>query len=50
MPADWRNPRTLLLIAVVAGVFFPLAGLTMLVIAAVETALHLLRKRNHEPA
>jgi len=50
MPADWRIPRTLLLIAVVAGVFFPLAGLTMLVIAAVETALHLLRKRNHEPA
>ena len=50
MPADWRIPRTLLLIAVVAGAFFPLAGLTMLVIAAVETALYLMRKRHRQPA
>ena len=50
MPADWRIPRTLLLLAVVAGLFFPLAGLTMLLIAAVETALHLMRKRHRQPA
>ena len=45
VPADWRIPRTLLLMAVAAGVFFPLVGLSMLGLAAVEAALHLARRR-----
>jgi uncharacterized iron-regulated membrane protein len=45
MPTDWRMPRMLLVLAVLAGVFFPLVGLSMLVIAAVEIALHLTRRR-----
>ncbi len=45
MPTDWRMPRMLLVLAVLAGVFFPLVGLSMLVIAAVEIALHLARRR-----
>ncbi|MCJ7873638.1 PepSY domain-containing protein [Phaeobacter sp. J2-8] len=40
LPLDWRIPRTLLLMAVVAGVFFPLVGLSMLVIVAVELVIH----------
>ncbi len=39
MPADMRIPRTLLLMALAAGLFFPLVGLSMLVIAAVELLL-----------
>ncbi len=45
VPADWRIPRTLLMMAVAAGVFFPLVGLSMLGLAAVEVALHLARRR-----
>ncbi len=45
MPTDWRIPRTLLGIAVLAGIFFPLVGLSMLVIAGVEVMLHLTRHR-----
>lgn len=41
VPTDWRIPRTLLLMAVAAGVFFPLVGLSMLVLAAIEVATHL---------
>ncbi|MBC9245514.1 PepSY domain-containing protein [Paracoccus sp. 11-3] len=36
MPLDWRIPRNVLLIAIAAGVFFPLVGLTLLVAAALE--------------
>jgi uncharacterized iron-regulated membrane protein len=39
LPADGRIPRGLLLMALVAGLVFPLVGLSMLVIAAVELAL-----------
>lgn len=46
MPSDWRIPRTLLLIAVAAGIFFPLVGLSMLVIAAIEVAIHLSNRRH----
>ncbi|MCA0946669.1 PepSY domain-containing protein [Salipiger pacificus] len=45
VPADWRIPRTLLLMAVAAGVFFPLVGLSMLGLAAVEVAVHLTQRR-----
>lgn len=49
MPLDWRIPRGLLLIAVAAGVFFPLVGLTMLVIAAIEVILYLTARRRLTP-
>lgn len=45
VPSDWRIPRTLLGMAVVAGVFFPLVGLSMLLLAAVEVAVHLRGRR-----
>jgi uncharacterized iron-regulated membrane protein len=40
MPTDWRIPRTMLLIALVTGAFFPLVGLTMLGIAVIELLIH----------
>jgi len=40
LPADWRIPRTILLIALAAGLFFPLVGLSLLIFAAVEVALY----------
>lgn len=36
VPVDWRIPRNVLLIAIAAGLFFPLVGLTLLVAAALE--------------
>ncbi|AMY68368.1 PepSY-associated TM helix domain-containing protein [Frigidibacter mobilis] len=45
VPADWRIPRTLLLMAVAAGIFFPLVGLSMLVLAAVEIGVFLAGRR-----
>ncbi|MCA2010814.1 PepSY domain-containing protein [Cereibacter sphaeroides] len=48
VPTDWRIPRMLLLMAVAAGIFFPLVGLSMLLLAAIEVAAHLLRRR-HQP-
>ncbi|MCA0994874.1 PepSY-associated TM helix domain-containing protein [Alloyangia pacifica] len=45
VPADWRIPRALLLMAVAAGIFFPLVGLSMLMLAAVEIAVHLVGRR-----
>ena len=45
VPTDWRIPRALLLMALAAGVFFPLVGLSMLVLVAVEIAVHLCRRR-----
>ncbi|WP_138466954.1 PepSY domain-containing protein [Poseidonocella sp. HB161398] len=45
LPADWRIPRGLLLIALAAGALFPLVGLSMLVLAAVETAVALAARR-----
>jgi len=45
VPTDWRIPRALLLMAVAAGVFFPLVGLSMLVLVAVEIAVHLRQRR-----
>ena len=50
MPADWRIPRTLLLMAVAAGIFFPLVGLSMLAMAAIEVAIHVARRRRPQPA
>ncbi|MEC7297669.1 MAG: PepSY domain-containing protein [Pseudomonadota bacterium] len=44
IPADWRIPRTLLVMAIVAGVFFPLVGLTLIVLAVVEGGVHLLSR------
>lgn len=45
MPADWRIPRTLCVMAVAAGVFFPLVGLSMLGLVLVETAVALSQRR-----
>lgn len=39
VPADWRIPRGILVIAVAAGIFFPLVGLSLLVVAGIELAL-----------
>ena len=47
VPADLRIPRTLLLMALAAGVFFPLVGLSMLVLVTVELAVYLGRRRKH---
>ncbi|SEI77646.1 Uncharacterized iron-regulated membrane protein [Pseudooceanicola nitratireducens] len=44
IPADWRIPRTLLVMAIVAGVFFPLVGLTLIVLAVIEGGVHLLSR------
>lgn len=45
VPADWRIPRMLLLMAVAAGIFFPLVGLSMLVLVAVELVAALWGRR-----
>lgn len=45
LPVDWRIPRTLLLMAIAAGIFFPLVGLSMLVIAVVEVVIYLSRRQ-----
>ncbi|MDB6181459.1 PepSY-associated TM helix domain-containing protein [Paracoccus fistulariae] len=39
LPTDWRIPRMVLLIAVAAGLFFPLVGLSLLVVAALELSM-----------
>ncbi len=39
-PADWRMPRVILAMAVVAGIFFPLVGLSLLVVVAIELGLY----------
>ncbi|WP_420403981.1 PepSY-associated TM helix domain-containing protein [Nisaea sp.] len=39
MPRDWRLPRTVLVIAILLGAFFPLVGLTLLLAAAIECGL-----------
>lgn len=45
-PADWRAPRAILVFALVAGIVFPLVGLSLLVMLAIDLALPLaLRKR-----
>jgi len=44
-PRDWRIVRGVLAMAVAAGVFFPLVGLSLLALAAIEIALHLARPR-----
>ncbi|WP_127105215.1 PepSY-associated TM helix domain-containing protein [Pararhodobacter zhoushanensis] len=45
VPTDWRIPRTLLVMAIAAGIFFPLVGLSMLLLAAIEVAAHLIARR-----
>ena len=45
VPADWRIPRTLMIMALAAGIFFPLVGLSMLVLVAVELVVYLLGRR-----
>ncbi|SFA59185.1 PepSY-associated TM region [Paracoccus halophilus] len=40
VPTDWRIPRTLLLMAAAAGVFFLLVGLSILVLATVESVVY----------
>lgn len=43
-PADWRIPRAILVMAVVAGIFFPLVGLSLLVVVALELVLHVVNR------
>ena len=50
VPTDWRIPRGLLVMAVAAGAFFPLVGLSMLVLAAVELFVHVSGKRRTRAA
>ena len=45
VPTDWRIPRTLLGMAVVAGIFFPLVGLSMLLLLAIELTVYLFGRR-----
>lgn len=45
VPTDWRIPRTLLGMAIMAGIFFPLVGLSMLLLLAVELGNHLISRR-----
>ncbi|MCA0922956.1 PepSY-associated TM helix domain-containing protein [Pseudooceanicola nanhaiensis] len=45
VPTDWRIPRTLLRMAIVAGIFFPLVGLSMLLLLAIELVAHLIGRR-----
>ena len=40
VPTDWRIPRGLLVMTITAGLFFPLVGLSMLVLAAIELIIH----------
>ncbi|SEL89212.1 PepSY-associated TM region [Roseivivax marinus] len=44
VPEDWRIPRGILVIAVAAGIFFPLVGLSLVVVACIELALFGLRR------
>ncbi|MEM5500310.1 PepSY domain-containing protein [Ahrensia kielensis] len=44
VPADWRIPRGVFVIAIIAGIFFPLVGLSLLVIAALEVSIYTLKK------
>lgn len=39
VPADWRIPRGILMIAIAAGIFFPLVGLSLIMVAIIELAL-----------
>ena len=45
VPTDWRIPRTLLVMAIAGGVFFPLVGLSMLVLLVIELAVHVITRR-----
>ncbi|MGD1876292.1 MAG: PepSY-associated TM helix domain-containing protein, partial [Kiloniellaceae bacterium] len=44
LPSDWRLPRTVLVIAIAAGLFFPLVGLSLLVALAMELTLAATRR------
>ncbi|SFH97044.1 PepSY-associated TM helix domain-containing protein [Albimonas pacifica] len=45
-PQDWRAPRAILAAAVVAGMLFPLVGLSLVAMLAIDLALpHALRRR-----
>ncbi|MDF1750286.1 MAG: PepSY domain-containing protein, partial [Alphaproteobacteria bacterium] len=39
VPSDWRIPRAVLACIIVAGVFFPLVGLSILAVVLIELAL-----------
>ncbi|WP_417280504.1 PepSY-associated TM helix domain-containing protein [Celeribacter sp.] len=45
VPTDWRIPRTLLGMAVVAGIFFPLVGLSMLLLLGIELVAQMIGRR-----
>lgn len=50
LPSEGRISRGLLVMALITGAFFPLVGLTMLVMAAIELAIHLGHRRRARPA
>ena len=45
VPADWRIPHAVLLMAIAAGLFFPLVGLTLHVVAAIEVGKYVFGRR-----
>jgi len=45
LPSDWRIPRTVFVIALAAGLFFPLVGLSLLIALAIELTLAATRRR-----
>ncbi len=44
VPSDWRIPRAVLVMAVAAGLFFPLVGLSLVAIALIEAGLNLAKR------
>ena len=45
VPADYRVPPALYAVAIACGIFFPLVGLSLLIVALIEVALHLSRRK-----
>jgi uncharacterized iron-regulated membrane protein len=45
LPADWRIPRTVFVIAVAAGIFFPLVGLSLVLAFTIEVVLAAMPRR-----
>lgn len=46
-PQNWRIPRMVFAMAIVAGILFPLVGLSLLVFAVIELALYLMVRPKH---
>lgn len=44
-PTDWRAPKAIVVIAVAAGIFFPMVGLSLLAALSIELAVSFARRR-----